>query len=312
MKRAPALPWVLALLDDGLRLYRRHLPGFVLVASAVLVPVAVGGLLITALVRTQLGESWNELSTLLLAALQYPAWIYAYLGLSRASAMALAGDEIKVGPALRLGPLRAVGMGCYNIMFSVIAGIFATILVLSIACPILYASTLGAGVLGALGGGSGTLGAAGAVFLVLFGLISLLTILTFGAMISGQVYAVQAFALERRSFSGSLSRSVDLLTFRLGRNLLAFAGAGAISGTISLAYLGALLAGGQSLLTLLDIELAAPTREALTVAATTASQVLLLPPLPIWMALLHRRLAEERDGADLQAMLESWRSTHNS
>lgn len=309
MKRAPALPWVLSILDDGLRVYRRNFAGFVMVASAVLVPLAVLGLLITALVETQLGDSWSIVSTLFLPLVQYPMYLYSYLALSRASGMILDGQPIRVGATLRVRPGRLFGMGCYNILFTMISGVLAGALVFAIACPLLYASTLGAGVLGAFGGGSGTLGAAGAVFVVLFGLIILATVLVFGAMLASQVYAVQAFALERRSFSASLSRSIDLLTYRLGRNMLAFIGAGAISGTLSLAYLGTLLAGGQGVLTSLGIELSTVTTQALTTAVTTASQVLLLPPLPIWMAMIHRALATERDAPELQTAINDWRAT---
>lgn len=309
MKRAPALPWVLSILDDGLRLYRRNFAGFALVGSAVLVPLAVIGLLISALVESQLGDSWSIASALFLPLIQYPIYLFAYLALSRASAMALDGQPIRVGAALRTRPGRVLGMGCYNILFVLVSGVFAGMLVFAIACPLLYASTLGAGVLGAFGGGSGTLGAAGAVFIVLFGLILLAMVLILGAMLASQVYAVQAFALERRPFSASISRSIDLLTYRLGRNLLAFIGAGAISGTLSLAYLGTLLAGGQGLLSWLDIELSLVAQQALTTAVTTASQVLLLPPLPIWMAMLHRALAAERDVPELQNAIADWRAT---
>ncbi len=309
MKRAPALPWVLSILDDGLRLYRRNFAGFVLAGSAVLVPLAVLSLLISALVQTQLGTSWSIVSTLFLPLILYPIYLYAYLVLSRAAAMVLDGQPIRLGAALRVRPGRVLGMGCYNVLFTLISGIFSVGLALSIACPLLYASTLGAGVLGAAGGGSGTLGAAAAVFSVLFGLIILAGVLLFGAMFASQVYAVQAFALERRSWSASLSRSVDLLTYRLGRNLLAFLGAGAISGTLSLAYLGTLLAGGQSLLGAFGVELSLESSQALTTAVTTASQVLLLPPLPIWMAMLHRAVAMERDAPELQTAIAEWRAT---
>ncbi len=309
MKRAPALPWVLNILDDGLRLYRRNFAGFVLAGSTVLVPLAVLSLLLTALVQTQLGSSWSIVSTLFLPLIQYPMYLFTYLVLSRAATMALDGQPIHVGTALRVRPGRVIGMGCYNVLFTLIAGIFSGGLALSIACPLLYASTLGAGVLTAAGGGSGTLGAAGAVFAVLFGLIILASVLLVGAMLASQVYAVQAFALERHSWSASLSRSVDLLTYRLGRNLLAFLGAGAISGTLSLAYLGTLLAGGQSLLSAFDVELSLVGSQALTTAVATASQVLLLPPLPIWMAMLHRAVAMERDAPELQTAIAEWRAT---
>jgi hypothetical protein len=308
MKRSPALPWVLSILDDGLRLYRRNFAGFVLVGATVLVPLAALGLIITALIETQLGSTWSIISTLFLPVIQYPIYLFAYLALSRASAMALDGEPIRVGAALRARPGRVFGMACYNVLFTLISGVFSGGLILSIACPLLYASTLGAGLLGAFGGSSSALGAAGAVFIVLFGLIILATVLVFGAMLASQVYAVQAFALEQRSFSASLSRSIDLLTYRLGRNLLALLGAGAISGTLSLAYLGTLLAGGQSLLSALDVELSIVGSQALTTAATTASQVLLLPPLPIWMVMLHRALAAERDAPELQAAIAEWRT----
>lgn len=309
MKRAPALPWVLSILDDGLRVYRRNFAGFVMVGSAVLVPLAVLGLLVTAFVETQLGNSWSIASTLFLPVVQYPIYLFSYLALSRASAMVLDGQPIRIGATLRVRPGRLLGMGCYNVIFTMISGVLAGALVFAIACPLLYASTLGAGVLGAFGGGSGTLGAAGAVFVVLFGLIILASVLVFGAMLASQVYAVQAFALERRSFSASLTRSIDLLTYRLGRNMLAFIGAGAISGTLSLAYLGTLLAGGQGLLSSLDIELSVVARQTLTTAVATASQVLLLPPLPIWMAMIHRALASERDAPELQTAIADWRAT---
>ena len=306
MKPMPALPWTLALLDDGLRLYRRHLPGFAMVGAAVLVPTAIVVLLVTTLVTTQLGGDWSALLALVMPLLVFPAWLLVYVGMSRAAVMALSGEPIRIRAALSISPLRAFGMGCYNLLFTAVSSTLLSIVFTSVVCPIMYASTLGAGVLGVLGGGSGTLGGVGVTFGVIFGLIWLASILLGGAMLSSQAYAVQAFALERASFSASLSRSVDLLTFRFGRNMLMFVGAGAISGTLAIAYLGTLLGGGQALLSLLDITLAPVARDALAVAATAVSLVLLLPPLPIWMALLHRKLAEERDGADLQARIEQW------
>jgi hypothetical protein len=306
MKTAPALPWTLALLDDGLRLYRRHLVGFALVGSTVLVPVAIVALLLSTLVTTQLGDDWSGLTSLILSILLFPAWLLVYLGLSRATVMAISGQPIKIGAAFRVGPLRVLGMGCYNVLFSAVSSTLLGMAFFFVVCPILYASTLGVGVLGVVGGGTGTLGGAGVLFIVIFGLIWLAGVLVFGAMMSSQIYAVQAFALERAPFSATLSRSVDLLTFRLGRNLLVFVGAGAISGTLALAYLGTLLGGGQGLLSLLDVTLHPVVLDALVIAVTTASLVLLLPPLPIWMALLHRRLAEERDGVEFQAEVEQW------
>ena len=307
MRRSPALPWALALLDDGLRLYRRHLPGFLLVTSAVMAPMVMVNLLLTALVRTQLGPDWLALGTMLALLLQYPATLYAWAVISRAAAAALDGEPIRVTHALRLSPLRAAGMGCYNLLFTLLSGTLGSIMIVSIACPILYSSIFGAGLLSAVGG-TGTFGAAGGLFTVLLMLIILWVVVVSGATLSSVVYSVQAFALERRPFGATITRSVDLLTFRLGGCLLVFLGAGAIITTLMFAYTGALIVGGQSLLQFLDVELSDTARDVLTVTTSTASFVLVLPPLPIWMAMLHRSLAAERDGADLLPAIERWRA----
>ena len=307
MRRARALPWVLRLLDDGLRLYRRNLASFLLIGAVILVPMAGLGILLAALVRTELGQGWAIVGSLALALIQYPILMYACLALSRAAGDALAGRPIKLGAVLRLRPIRAMGMGCYGILLAIVSGLFSSVLVISVACPLIYAMLFGAGFLGSLGGSS-ILGAAGSLFGVVVGLIALSTLLLTSATFATLAYAVQAFALEDRPVGSAISRSIDLLLFRFGRNLLMFVGAGAIIGTLLIAYAGTILAGGAGILRLLDIQPSPIVAQALSSAATTATWVLLLPPLPIWMAMLHRALAEERDGTELLAAVEQWRS----
>ena len=307
MRRARALPWVLRLLDDGLRLYRRNLASFLLIGAVILVPMAGLGILVAALVRTELGQGWAIVGSLALALIQYPILMYACLALSRAAGDALAGRPIKLGAVLRLRPIRAVGMGCYGILLAIVSGLFSSVLVISVACPLIYAMLFGAGFLGSLGGSS-ILGAAGSLFGVVVGLIVLSTLLLTSATFATLAYAVQAFALEDRPVGSAISRSIDLLLFRFGRNLLMFVGAGAIIGTLLIAYAGTILAGGAGILRLLDIEPSPIVAQALSSVVTTATWVLLLPPLPIWMAMLHRALAEERDGTELLAAVEQWRS----
>ncbi len=307
MRSSRSLPWALALLDDGLRLYRRHLSGFLLVGSVLLIPMALLGILFAALVRTQLGEGWGVVGTLILGLIQYPLLLYTCLALSRTAANALAGRPLALGSALRLRPGRALGMGCYGFILAIVSGLSSSILVISVACPLLYAMLFGAGFLGSIGG-TGMLGAAGSVFGVIFSLIFLSTLLLTSASFASMAYAVQAFALEDRPIRSTISRSLDLLFFRLGRNLLVFIGAGAIIGTLLMAYLGTILVGGAGLLRLLDVQLSPIATQALSSAVATATWVLLLPPLPIWMAMLHRSLANERDGVDIVAAAEQWRA----
>jgi hypothetical protein len=222
--------------------------------------------------------------------------------------MVLDDKPIRVGQAVRMALPRYIGMGCYNVLFTMIFGIVAMVMVVSVVCPLLYTSIFSAGLLGRFGG-SGTVGAAGGLFLVLLILITIWGIVLVGATAAGQVYAVQAFVLERRSFSATLTRSIDLLTYRMGRNLLVFLGAGAIGSTLVASYSGTLLAGGAFLIQSLDIQLSMTVTQTLQILLATVTSVLLLPPLPIWMAMLHRQIAAERDGADLIAEVERWRAT---
>jgi hypothetical protein len=308
MKQSPAMPWVLALLDDGLRIYRRNLLGFVLIGSAVLVPVAVLDLLVNAFVTTQLGDDWIAASVFLRLLLLYPILLYTAGALSRATVMAVEGVPLRVGEALRIGIGRTLSMGCYNILFSIIISMFFSIVGFVIVCPLLYGSLFGIGFLGAFGG-SGTVGAAGGLFGVLVVVSVVFNIALSGAQIVGIIYAVQPFVLEQRSFGSTLSRNVDLLTFRFGRNILAFLGAGTIFGMLVVVYAGTLIGGGVALFELLDIEPSPLAVTSLTVVLTAASAVLFFPPAAIWMALLHRRGAQERDAADLVASVEQWRAS---
>ena len=305
MKQSPAMPWMLALLDDGLRIYRRNLLGFVLVSSAVLVPLALFDLLVSALITTQLGDDWAVLGALLRIVLLYPALLYTSGALSRATIMVLEGTPIRVGAALRIGIGRTLSMGCYNVLFSIITSMLFSIISLLVVCPIFYGSMFGASFFVVLGG-TGTGGAAGGLFGVLFVVAFLFNIALSGAQVVSMIYAVQPFVLEQRSFSNTLSRNVDLLTFRFGRNLLVFVGAGTIFAMLLVVYIGTLIAGGAALFGFLDIELSPLVINAATVVLTTVSSVLFFPPAAIWMALLHRRSAQERDAADLVASVEQW------
>ncbi len=308
MKNAPAMPWMLALLDDGLRIYRRNLPGFMLVCAAVLVPLAVLDVLVSMVITTQLGEDWVVLGTLFRLVLFYPALLYIAGALSRATVMVLDGNPIRVGAALRIGFGRTISMGCYNILFSIITSMFFSIISLLVVCPVLYGSLFGVGFLGVLGGG-GTFGAIGGLFSVLVLIGFLFNIAMSGAQIVSMVYAIQPFVLEQRSFGNSLSRNVDLLTHRFGRNLLVFIGAGTIFAMLLTVYIGTLIAGGAAMYSFLGIEPSPLAINVITVVLTIVSATLFFPPVAIWMALLHRRSAQERDAADLIVTVDQWRGT---
>ncbi|HEU5011944.1 MAG TPA: hypothetical protein VFT66_05315, partial [Roseiflexaceae bacterium] len=49
-----------------------------------------------------------------------------------------------------------------------------------------------------------------------------------------------------------------------------------------------------------------PITAALSAAAWLLGLCVVLPPLPIWMALLYRRNLAARSGADLEAKIQAW------
>jgi hypothetical protein len=218
---------------------------------------------------------------------------------------------VRLGQVLRIGPVRAVGMGCHGLLLSAITGTFSGIVVISVACPLLYASVFGASILGAVGGSAGPSGAIISMLTLVVSISFLAVLLLTSSTFASLAYAVQAFALEDRAVGSSITRSIDLLLFRFGRSILVFVGAGAIIGTLLIAYLGTLFAGGYALLDWLDIELSPIARQALSGVASALTWVVLLPPLAIWMAMLHRSLAHERDAPELVAAVETWRTKTN-
>lgn len=309
MNRTRALPGVLEVLDDGLRLYRRNLSGFLLVATTVLVLLAILALSFMAFVRTEIGDTagWTLLAVFLLIFLSYPLVLYAFAALSRATATTLDGRPINLRTALAISPARGCGMLLFNTLFAIVAGIMAAILFLVLACPMSIMSLMGLGLLSAVAS-TGTFGA-GFAFLGVISQISWLWwVAMFGAWLTSLVYAVQAFVIEQGSWGQTASRAIELVTARFGQSLLMFLGSGAIFGTLTVAYLGSMLVLLATIEERLSLDLPPLAADVVIIVLTVLSLVVLLPPLSIWMAMFYRRLAHERDGDELTQRIATWQS----
>src|SRR5262245_35465574 len=135
---------ILALLDEGIALYRRNFAGFMLISALWLVPVAIAaGLLIAA-------ASWlDEGAALLLAlagvVLLFPLTIYLIGGLSRGAAAAIEGRPVRFREALAIPLPRAAGMGCFTLVYEFIAQIVSNMLSLICICPLVLGGTAIAG-----------------------------------------------------------------------------------------------------------------------------------------------------------------------
>lgn len=294
---------ILALLDEGLSLYRRNFAGFVLIAASWFVPVAICAGLI-AVAASWLEGAWPALLTLAALLLLFPLLIYLVGGLSRAAVAAAEGRAVRFREAMAIHPLRAAGMGCFTIVYTVVAQFVTSALSILCICPLYLLGLLFFGLTITATNGVGA--AAGGIILAvtfLFGVFGSLMI----SGTSGSVlfYGLQPWVQETRPFGESMGRSLELIAYRIGRNLVVWCLAAlliAAAGTSVTATIGTLLplpllyALGQ------DSSLA----RAISVSAWLIGFIVILPPLPIWMALLYRHNRAAQEGADLRAKVQSW------
>ncbi|MFV9502941.1 MAG: hypothetical protein AB4911_00095 [Oscillochloridaceae bacterium umkhey_bin13] len=293
---------ILDLLDRGLRLYRRGFVGLMLLTMAAALPLGFA-LALLFFAFEQVSTTLALLALFGAFALGMPLSLYAMGALSRGALMLAAGEPLRLRQALALGPLRVVGMGCYGTMFSLVAGTLVSALSGFIFC--VFYLFLGAGIvaiasLGSLGGAAGE-----AVFsvlgsLVIFGFIMLYaaTLVVNGAVYGSVVFAMQPFVHEELGFGGAIQRSLDLVGFRFGHNLLVFLCTSLVFGTAALAAtiaLGILVPG--PILFLLGPE--SPVARAVAGLAWVLGIAAAVPLLPIWMALLYHERRAIREGDDL-------------
>jgi hypothetical protein len=294
---------ILALLDEGLALYRRNFVGFLLVAASWFVPLAIAtGLLFAA--DAWLSSGWVLALTLAALLVLFPLLIYLVGGLSRAAAAAAEGRPVRFREAMAIHPLRAAGMGCFTIVYSIVAQIVSSMLSLVCVCPLYVFGILGVGLLGTAfdnvdPAGLGLL----AIGIFLIGFYG--SLMVAGATGSGLFYGLQPWVQESRPFGESLGRSLSLIGYRFWRNLAVWLLAAllvAAGGLTVMATIGTLLP--LPLIYALGDE--APAVEAVAAGAWMLGLVAILPPLPIWMALLYRRNRAAYEGEDLTTKVREW------
>lgn len=297
----------LALLDEGARLYRRGFARFLLLAMVAAMPiglVAVGFVLAADWLASGAG------AVLILAVVVggLPLSLYVMGAISKAAGMAAAGQPIDLRRSLRIGPLRLAGMGCYGTAFTLVASMAVSML--STACFCGAYLLIGAGMIGfaASGAAGGAVGEAAATMAVVASAVAILAVyaaslVVNGAVYGSAVYAVQPFVQdEGLGVGAAMRRSLDLVTYRPGENLLAFLcaslvfGAAALAATLAIGVLAPLPA-----LFLLGAE--SPVARAVAAAAWVIGVAAASPLLPIWMALLYRQRRAQREGEGLAAQI---------
>src|SRR6476620_7860621 len=149
---AEALQPILALLDEGLRLYRRNFAGFVLLTASWFVPVAIAaGTAVAA--ESWVDERYSGLVVLLLFGggllVLCPLLIYLIGGLSRAAAAAAEGRRVRFRASMAIHPLRAAGMGCFTIVYAFVAQVVSSLISMACICPLYFVGFMGLAFVGA-------------------------------------------------------------------------------------------------------------------------------------------------------------------
>jgi hypothetical protein len=287
------------IIDEGLRLYRRGFLGFLLISSLWLVPVVIAvGISIAAV------HYWGETAFLLLlllwVVLAIPLMLYLVAGISRATLAVQDDRAVHLREVLAIPPLQFMGMGCYSIIFAIAANIITSAFSMFCFCPvymlfIAFFTSIGTGIDegGALGIGLMILLAilTSVAFLFVYGVALVLS----GASYTSLIYAIQPFVLGNISFGKGIDRSVNLIFYRFGQNVIAFA-------LTSIVFAALALAVSVAIGMLLPLPLMWALGEDSAIAqgsgaiAWLIGLIVVLPPVPIWMVLLYQRNTASHDG----------------
>lgn len=295
----------LALLDEGLSLYRRNFGGFLAIAASWCVPLAIAfGLLVAA--TSWMDELTATLLTLGAALLALPATLYLVGGLSRAALDAEAGRQVQLRAALALRLPQVAGMGCFSLVYGILMQIASTMLAVVCICPLYAFAALGIGLIAAVAEGDSAMTALGLALVgVIFLGFYLFILIVGGASYCSLVYALQPWAQEDQPFGVSLQRSFELIGYRFIRNATVW---GLAALLLAAAALIVTLAVG--LLVPLPLIFAlgedSPVAQAVAASAWMLGLIVVVPPLPIWMALHYRRNLALRQGADLEERVSAW------
>jgi hypothetical protein len=201
-------------------------------------------------------------------------------------------------------------MGCYSLVFFLVVNIITSIVSYIFVCPVLmfsFAFASGAGtVLDDNGSAGPVVGAALlAIMIVGISLMYLFSLILSGASYSSLVYALQPFVqADMPKFGQAISLSIDMIAYRFVFNVGTFLITSTIFGATALTVttaIGALLP--LPLLLLLNEE--SLVVQSISVCAWIIGFIVVLPPMPIWMALHYQRNSAAREGNDLAARIAS-------
>lgn len=297
------LGFMVDVLDDGLRLYRRHFWRYVGLAAVALAPLALGARLVIWLGRSSTAEwVWAVLAAWPLASLLLG--VYWVGSLSRATVTALSGKPFALRGALAIEPRRALRGGAWAVLRGL--GAFFYCVIVAVAAMAAWGAVLfviGACLRIALSVSGVARAVTDALLALMFWLGGFGLLVIIGGMpLASIAFGLQPWFQDERPAAAPLKRSTQVWRDGDAEGMYFVA-------ALAVLCLGAVITLSLSVLFALPFQnLSAPFLTRGTLSLLVAA-ILVLPLLPIWMALLYRKLSADVDGGELGSRIASWRSS---
>jgi hypothetical protein len=275
---------ILAILDEGLWLYRRHFVRFALIAALWLVPIAIVGSLVAVTISWSEGTTSTLMRLVVGMVLIVAMLVYSIGGLSHAAVAAATGQQVRLHMAWAIRPLRIIETSAA----AVVLGLFAQLIYGILSLTFLALAPF----IGIFAMATAQFASVWSLFVIMFGGI-VLTVAV-GMPISTLIYVLQPWFFESQSWRQTFARSSGLVLGDIGACFLT-----------TMLWVTICLNIG-TIVWRLPPDLGSPVGRVALIFAAIVIAILLFPPLPIWMALLYYRETSAYSGADLAARIAEW------
>ncbi len=296
------LSFMVDVLDDGFGLYRRHFGRFVLLAAAALAPLALVAWLVIWLGQARAAWVWAVIAVWPLASLLLG--VYWVGSLSRATVAALGGQPIDVRMALAIEPRRALRGGAWAVLRGLRAILYYVVVAIAALCAwgaLLFVIGMCLRAALELAGSSQVPINLLSTLLFWLGGFGLLVIIV-GMPLANIAFGLQPWFQDERPTLAARKRGSEV--WRDGdEDGMYFVAA------LAVVCLGTVIAVSLVVLLALPAGVRWEHAAARGTAGAVVAAVLVLPLLPIWMALLYRKLAADVDGGELGSRIAAWRSS---
>lgn len=289
----------LAILDDGVAIYRGNVARYLIITLIWIVPFALAILLIVAIADNGWLAFVLGVVTLMLMIPALNMWV---IMLARATRMAVAGEPIRIRATFGMPAPRALGMGCFTVLYMLVIQLIASAFSTLFFCIVWIAGLSAIGIFANVGGAFAGLSAA-----VTLGGSYTLSAAISGAAAAALFHALQPWALEDIPGGQLFGRGVDTTTHRIGYNLIVWL----LTGTVYAIMIAIAMVsiGIFAVIPLVDTLSTSLLNQAIVAVAWLIGFILVVPLMPIWMTLLYTRKHNARAGGDLGLRVARWRAT---